>query len=200
MTRRKKSNKRSNRNDLTDSEVEELKELKADLTDSLETSYSSNSSFVATLGDRIASLIASHFSCGLESRVLSSSAPSSPTRDRSTHVSYSSRPSCESIFVNMSLLEELAPLTKSRAGFKSHVTHNLNTLNSLQSDNNLNINLFKLLEQSFSNHIQEIERKDIEISAVYDKYLVEPGNAGRKADSDATSTFTQWLIIKNYVN
>ena len=85
MPRRKKSSKRSGRKDLTVSEANELEELKAELTDSLDTSSSSNSSVVASSGDRAVFPIASHSGHQLvRSRVLSVSAPSSPTRDRST--------------------------------------------------------------------------------------------------------------------
>ena len=89
----------------------------------------------------------------------------------------------------MELRAELGPLTQSRAGFKSHVTRKLNQLFSLKTANTLNINIFKHLEQSISNHIQDVERKDIEISAVYDKHLVATDNADRKADSDSNADF-----------
>ena len=83
MTRKWKSKKSSTRKDLLTSEEKEIEELKTDLTDSLESGSSSNSSFVATSGGGIVFPIASNFSHGLVSRALSSSAPSSPTRDRS---------------------------------------------------------------------------------------------------------------------
>ena len=208
MPRHKKSSKRSARKDVTDSErdltvteVAELEELKAELTDSLDTSSSSNSSSTFTSGDGIVSPTASHSSLA-RSKVLSSSAPSSPKRDKSIRASCSSSRlsvkslvagfqslSSESIFINMELREELEPLSRSRAGFKSHVTRDINHLNTLKADNNLNINLFKRLEQSVTSHIQEIERKDIEISAVYDKHKIDLTNANRKADSDATAAF-----------
>ena len=200
--KKKKTRKGTHRKDLTKVDKEELEALKAELTDSISSS-SQNSSFGEVSGAGNVFPIASDSSHSIvRSRVLSSSAPSSPTRDKSTCVSYSSGPSvkslvaafesrlCESVFiVNMALREELDPLTKSRTGFKSHVTRNINHLNSLQSSNNLNINFFKRLEQSVSNHLQEIERKDIEISAVYDKFLVALDNAGRMADSDNTAAF-----------
>ena len=166
-----KSRKSSHRKDLTVADQREL-ELKDELTDCLDSSSSADSSFVAASGDGIVSPIASHSNYNIvRSRVLSSSAPSSPTGDRNTHVSYSGHRSvrsliagfeslsCESVFVNMTLQEELGPLTKSRAGFKSPVTRNINKLNSLKSDNNLNVSLFRRLEQSVSNHLQEIEKK-----------------------------------------
>ena len=104
MTRRRKSKKGSTRKDLSASEKEELEELKADLTDSLESGSSSNSSFVATSGNGIAFPIAFDFSCGLGSRALSSSAPSSPTRDRSIRVSCGSRPSVKSLVAGFECL------------------------------------------------------------------------------------------------
>ena len=97
--------------------------------------------------------------------------------------------SCESIFINMGLQEELDPLVRSRAGFKSHVTRDINFLKTSKADNTLNAVLFKRLEYSVSKSIQEIERKDIEISAVYDKYKVDLADANRKSDSDATATY-----------
>ena len=141
MPRRKKSSKRSSRKDLTASEVNELEELKDELTDYLDTSSSSNLSATDSSGDRVFFPTVSHSSHQLvKSRVLSVSAPSSLTCDRSTSTSCSSRLSvkslvagfeslsCESVFINMALREELDPLTKSRAGFKSHVTRKLNHL------------------------------------------------------------------------
>ena len=104
MPRRKKSSKRSGRKDLTVSEANELEELKAELTDSLDTSSSSNSSVAAASGDGIDFPIASHSSCGFRSRVLSSSAPSSPTRDRSSWVSCGSRPSVKSLVTEFECL------------------------------------------------------------------------------------------------
>ena len=202
MPKRKKSSKRSSRKDLTASEVNELEELKDELTDYLDTSSSSNLSATDSSGDRVVFPIVSHSSHQLvKSRVLSVSAPSSPTRDRSTSASCSSRLSvknlvarfesrlCESVFVNMALRAELDPITKSRAGYKSHVTRKLNHLISLNTAKTLDINLFKRLEQSINSHIQEVERKDIEISAVYDKHAVAADNADRKADSDSNADF-----------
>ena len=69
------------------------------------------------------------------------------------------------------------------------MTCNLNHLISLQSTSNLNINFFKRIEQSINHYIQEIESKDFEISAVYDKHSVELTDEGRKADSDTTAAF-----------
>ena len=98
MTRPRKSRQSSHRKDLTVADQKELEELKDELTDYLESSSSADSSFVATSGDGIVSPIASHSNHNIvRSRVLSSSAPSSPTRDRSTSVSYSSRPSVKSL-------------------------------------------------------------------------------------------------------
>ena len=86
------------------SEVDELEELKAELTDSLDNSSSSNSSAAATSGDGISSPIASHSSHSLvRSRVLSSSVQSSPTHDRSTRVSCSSRLSVKSLVQDLNL-------------------------------------------------------------------------------------------------
>ena len=103
MNRRKKSSKRSDRKkftdpkrDLTPVEAAELEELKAELTDGLDTSSSSNTSFSFTSGDGIVSPIASHSSV-VRARVLSSSAPSSPTLDRSDRASCSSRLSVKSL-------------------------------------------------------------------------------------------------------
>ena len=203
MPRNKKSSNRSARKeskkDRNRREAAELEELKAELTDGLDTSSSSNTSVPNTSGDGIVSPTASHFSV-VRSRVLSSSAPSSPTRNRSVRASCSRLSvkslvagfesySCESIFINMGLQEELEPLIRSRAGFKSHVTRDINYLKSSKADNSLNAVLFKRLEYSVSKAIQEIERKDIEMSAVYDKYRVELANANRKSDSDATAAY-----------
>ena len=78
MPGRKKKRKGTHRKDLTEAEKEELEALKAELTDSLSSS-SQNSSFGEASGAGNVFPIASDFSRGLRSRVLSSSAPSSPT-------------------------------------------------------------------------------------------------------------------------
>ena len=89
----------------------------------------------------------------------------------------------------MELCEELVPLVKSRAGSKGWVTRHLGHLTTLLSQNNLNFNVFKRLEKSVNHYIQSIENKDIEISATYDKHLVDFADKSRKANSDATAAF-----------
>ena len=132
MPGRKKNQKGTHRKDLTEAEKEELEALKAELTDSVSSS-SQNLSFGEASGAGNVFPIASHFSHGLGSRALSSSAPSSPTRDRSNRVSCGSRPSVRSLVAGfesfsldsvfqqhptMQLQEELVPLKNSRTGFK----------------------------------------------------------------------------------
>ena len=62
--------------------------------------------------------------------------------------------------------ETLAPLKNSRSYYKVWITHALRELETLKNSNNLDVSMFKRLEQTVNNHVQRIEDIKIKINVL----------------------------------
>ena len=147
MSGRKKSRKGTHRKDLTASESRELEALKAELTDSLESGSSQNSSFGEASGAGNVLPIAS------DSKY--SPVSSSPeSKVSSLPLDKSDRDNRSGQSITMTGLDEaLAPLKNSRSSFKGLITCALRELQTFKDANNLDVSMFNRLGKSVNNRV-----------------------------------------------
>ena len=122
-----------------------------------------------------------------------SSAPTSPVKQKRPSVTLSTRSGSCSSFFNMALSQEvqtaLAPLKKTRRGYKSWVTRSINNVVAEDGAGTLTCGAFTIKYDAIKNAMNKVVNVQDQISQVFDNNGVSESQADRVADEQETAEF-----------